>query len=444
LASSQHAVRGQHYDLDRIWLCLSCLLTAKVPLQAVPRLVDVFEDCYHLRGGNDQAGPGLAVPHWTTSRMWLMRLGLAQLRQARVKADDWVWLVDHSVQLGRDRCLVVLGTRLSELPAGRLRLCRQDMQSLHLAVMSDPNQYSNHRELLKVQAVTGSPRLLLSDHAADLAGAVRLFLAGLGRSANTLDIYDVTHKAALVLQWHLEKDPRWAEFLSQVGKTRNQLKQTEWAFLLPPVLRTKSRYLNLGELMRWASRTSWLVHQRPEALLEHGELDRLEEKMGWLRGYATELTRWQQCYAVTAKAEEVVRDGGLHQGAAQTLRQALAGQAEEGPAKAIAQQMVAFVAGQSKKLKPGEKVPGSTEVLESCFGTLKALEKDQSRSGFTGLVLGLGGLVGKVTREVVARALESTPVKAVRNWCQQNIGMSLQRKRRQVYRLAKAGATVLV
>ena len=50
-------------------------------------------------------------------------------------------------------------------------------------------------------------------------------------------------------------------------------------------------------------------------------------------------------------------------------------------------------------------MPGSTEVLESCFGTLKALEKDQSKGGFTGLVLGLGALLGKVTKEVVAAAL---------------------------------------
>jgi hypothetical protein len=442
LVPSNQTVSGQHYDLDRIWLCLSCLLAGKTPLRAVPRLVEVFDDFFRLPTATSQSEPAFAVPHWTTSRMWLMRLGLAQLRQSWVQADDWVWLVDHSVQLGRDRCLVVLGTRLSELPAGQMRLRRQDMHLLHLAVMRDPNMYSNHQELLKVQALTGPPRLLLSDHGADLAGAVRLFLEGQVKPNHTLDIYDVTHKAALVLQHHLERDPRWPEFLSLIGKTRNSTKQTEWAFLLPPVLRTKSRYLNLGELMLWATRTSWLLEHQPAALLEHGDVDRLEEKMGWLRGYAQDVLRWQRCYAVTAKAEEVVRDGGLHQGAAEALRQALAGKAQEGVAKTMAEEMVAFVAGQSNRLKQGEKVPGSTEVLESCFGTLKALEKDQSRSGFTGLVLGLGALVGKVTKEVVANALQSTPIKAVRRWCHENIGMSLQRKRRQVYRLV--GATNLV
>lgn len=69
------------------------------------------------------------------------------------------------------------------------------------------------------------------------------------------------------------------------------------------------------------------------------------------------------------------------------------------------------MAEQSARRSIGEGVPGSTEVLESCFGTLKALERGQSKGGFTGLVLGLGALVGKVTREGVAAALRSTEVK---------------------------------
>jgi hypothetical protein len=233
-------VPGQHYDLDRIWLCLSCVLAGKAPLQAVPRLLGVFDD--FLR--SDFAGP---VPDWTASRMWLMRLGLGQLRQPVVQAPDWVWLLDHSVQLGRERCLVVLGGRLSEMPPGPLR--RQDLRLLHLKVMRDPDRHSNHKELLAVLRRTGPPRAILSDHGADLRGGLRLLREGEGLS-ETLDVYDIKHRCALALQHHLEGDARWAEFLTLIGTTRNALKQTEWAFLLPPVQRSKSRYLNLGAMLR--------------------------------------------------------------------------------------------------------------------------------------------------------------------------------------------------
>ena len=41
----------------------------------------------------------------------------------------------------------------------------------------------------------------------------------------------------------------------------------------------------------------------------------------------------------------------------------------------LMKELVCFVASQGKKTKRGERVPGSTEVLESCFGKMKQLEK---------------------------------------------------------------------
>jgi hypothetical protein len=434
-STSRAHVPGAHHDLDRIWLALSCILSGKASLQSVPRLLEVFNGCYELPGRT-------SVPAWTTNRMWLMRLGLGQLRQPVVKADDWVLLLDHSIQLGRDRLLAVLGLRLSEMPAGPLQ--RSDLRPLHLKVMRDPDMNSNYQELLEVSQRTGPPRAVLCDHGADVKGAVRLLREGSASERALLDLYDVKHRVAVELKYWLEPAPRWGDFLSQIGKTRNAAKQTEWAFLVPPVLRTKSRYLNLGELLRWASRTSWLIEHKPKALLEHGEPARLEEKLGWLLAFREDLRLWQQYYQVAAQTEQVVRNRGLYRGVEEEVRGRLAKVATEPSSKEMAAVLVTFVREQSKELKEGERVPGSTQVLESCFGTLKTLEKDHSRSGFTGLVLGLAALVGKVTKDVVRQALASTPLKAVRSWCEQNIGSSLQSKRGQAYRLARlAGVTDL-
>jgi hypothetical protein len=425
--SEQQTVPGSHYDLDRIWLCISCILTGKVPLQAVPRLLGVFDD-FILPGCTEQ------IPDWTASRMWLMRLGLGRMRLPVVKASDWVWLLDHSVQLGRERCLVVLGGRLSEMPrCGPLQ--REDLRLLHLAVMRDPDMASNHQELLSVLRLTGPPRAILSDHGADLRGGLRLLRQGADLSG-TLDVYDVKHRCALALQHRLEDDGRWAEFLSLIGKTRNALKQTEWAFLLPPVQRSKSRYLNLGEMLRWATRTRWLIEHKPKALLEHGDPDRLQEKMGWLLGFEEEFGLWGCWYKVAARTEQAVRNLGLYRGAEADLKARLGPLSKDRRSEAMAAELTSFVREQSAALKSDERVPGSTQVLESCLGTLKALEKDQSKSGFTGLVLGLGALLGRVTKEVVRSCLARTPLKAVRRWCAENIGRSLQSKRASVYPLA--------
>jgi len=36
-----------------------------------------------------------------------------KLIRPKPKAHDWVWIVDHTVQLGAEKCLLILGVRLT-------------------------------------------------------------------------------------------------------------------------------------------------------------------------------------------------------------------------------------------------------------------------------------------------------------------------------------------
>lgn len=58
----------------------------------------------------------LTVPSWYTGRLWLMRLGYYKLNRPKEHADDWAWIVDHSIQIGKEKCFVILGVRLKNLP----------------------------------------------------------------------------------------------------------------------------------------------------------------------------------------------------------------------------------------------------------------------------------------------------------------------------------------
>ena len=37
-----------------------------------------------------------AAPHWTSGRMWLLRVGLFKLTRPKPVSDDWIWFADHS------------------------------------------------------------------------------------------------------------------------------------------------------------------------------------------------------------------------------------------------------------------------------------------------------------------------------------------------------------
>jgi hypothetical protein len=83
------------------------VLQAGVSLRGACRVMEVV---------NEVLGLALDVPHWTTGRLWLLRLGHATLTMAKEPAGDWAWLIDHSVQIGQEKCLVILGIRLVDLP----------------------------------------------------------------------------------------------------------------------------------------------------------------------------------------------------------------------------------------------------------------------------------------------------------------------------------------
>src|ERR1700691_235315 len=83
---------GMHgYGVHLICLCLRLVLEGGVSLRGVPRVLAVLSQALGLC---------LEIPDWTTNRLWLMRLGHAELTMRLEQARDWAWLVDHSVQIG--------------------------------------------------------------------------------------------------------------------------------------------------------------------------------------------------------------------------------------------------------------------------------------------------------------------------------------------------------
>ena len=192
---------------------------------------------------------------WSTGRLWLLRVGLAALLRPKVIAEDWVWMVDHSIQIGQCKCLVILGIRLTDFTIGR-PLCHQDMELIDLVPMKNATKQTVAVCLEDAVSKTGVPGAILSDHGADLHGATETFRR---EHPQTDEFYDIKHKAACLLKARLEKDPRWKQFATLSGQTKFATQQTQLACLVPPSQRTKVRFMNLGELVKWGRQTLALL-----------------------------------------------------------------------------------------------------------------------------------------------------------------------------------------
>ena len=89
-----------------ISLCVN--LARRTGLRAAP---DVLRIVF------DWLGVSPELPVWTTIRGWMLRAGVAAIQRPIEQADDWIWMADHSNQIGQEKALSILGLRASQMPA---------------------------------------------------------------------------------------------------------------------------------------------------------------------------------------------------------------------------------------------------------------------------------------------------------------------------------------
>jgi len=380
------------------------------------------------------------LPDWTTIRTWLMRLGVAALREPMEPADDWVWMADHSNQIGPEKALVVLGVRAGQLPPRGTALRHEDVRVLTVRPGTAWKREDVARVYEELAERYGAPRAALSD------GAVELREGALGlqkRRADAIILQDFKHKAAIFLKSAVGDQPRFAEFNTQQGKARSAIQQTELAHLTPPGQKPKARFMNLAATLDWAAMVLWLL-DHPEAEARRGVTsERLQEKLGWLRSFAGELAQWRECQEVVKAGVTFINEQGLFRGAGEQLRAALGTDLSHAASRELAQRLVDFVITAERQLQEGERLPMSTEILESTFALYKQLERQHSKGGFTSLLVAFGALLKPVKKEDIRRAFSLVSVKDVHQWAHENLGTTLTSKRLAAYKEFR-GATTFV
>ena len=157
----------QHYSVGHLELFLELVLSAGVSLRGASQTLSVVFAFFQLEA---------PVPTWQTGRLWLLRVGYYKLTRPKGWAEDWVWVVDHTVQGENDKGLLILGVRLSVWQARRGCLTHEDMEPLALYPVRHSDGAVVYQQLEKTAAKPGLPRAILSDHGSDLSRA----LNGLG------------------------------------------------------------------------------------------------------------------------------------------------------------------------------------------------------------------------------------------------------------------------
>jgi hypothetical protein len=375
------------------------------------------------------AGVDATAASYYSVRMWLLRLGLYQLNCPKEQADDWIWIVDHTLQLGDHKCLIIVGIRQAAWEQLDSRVLRhEDVDLIDLQPVTESNGQVVYRQLRAAVKKTGVPRAIVSDNGSDLHAGIDRFRR---KHRDTVWLYDIKHKTACLLKHALERDASWSLFVAQAHRFKQQIAQTEMAGLAPPQQRSKARYMNVDVLTDWAAKHLKLLDSKKAMRAAGLKPTQVESKLGWLRKFAPQIRRWEEMLAVTEATEHYVRHEGIHSRASEELAAVLP-TATTRAARQLRKRLLEFIQAESTQARTGERLLGSSEVLESIIGKFKHLSGERGHHGMTGMVLSLGALVGHHAVAKVQDAMHEITNHDVWEWCHSHLGSTVQSVRRRI------------
>ena len=350
---------------------------------------------------------GVVVGH-DTVRHWLLRLGCHLLRRPVERRDDWVVILDHTMQCGTSRCLLVLGMPLRSWQAEGGALCHRDLHVLMVEVVTSSTGAVVHDQLRRLVARIGVPAQIVIDGGGDLVKGVALLRE---EHPEIVSTYDVSHKLACLLKAELGPDARWQEYVRLAGPTRASLQQARGDVPVPPALRTKARYQNLEGLVAWGEAIGPLA-------ADAGSVERLAarrgttaeearrwlaEMVGWVEDYAADLASWRGLLRIIAATRGQIVADGLHADSPRDLERRLHPIDARGRRLAVA--ALAFVRAEASEVPRGWRYVGSSDVIESVFGKYKGYLERSPRPSLGANVLLFPLFVTRITVKLVREAM---------------------------------------
>lgn len=375
-------------------------------------------------------GISLKTPHHTTIRSWVIRHGCYCLNKPIVQSNDLVGIGDMTISLGKLKCLAILGVRSDILKQRKnYTLSHSDVEILGLHLTEKATGEFSHKSFETTYNRVGAHLLgVVVDQGPDLKKGLRLFREN---HPDTLVIHDIPHKMSLVLEHWLKDDPRWIEFTKKLLETKRCIQQTELAAMAPPTQRSKARFMDIGYMIDYTER---ILECKRSGRLDCIPEERYQHFFGWIEEFEVSIWQWRFMVDALNFIKNLCRKQGLSHETTNLIRSNFDKmmQKVEDSLKEFLMQALRSVEEESAKLKEGQVIVCSTEVLESIFGKYKELN---SRGlGIGSNILGLATFIGpKSTEQGVKEAMENCSMKASVEWIKQQVSDTLGSLRRRFF-----------
>lgn len=478
--------RGHVYPLLIMHLAIAQVTVSLTSLGAVKRTFALLAQYW-----------ALPTPSFSSIRRWVLRVGLYELQREREYRTDWIYILDLTIELGRAKCLVILGIPRERwepiVQAGNRGLVHSDMTVLTLEILQSSTGVVIEQALRRLSERVGVPVQILSDHGSDVKKGIERYLDDHPQVHYT---YDVTHWLACQLKAELATDERYQAFVQQCHRCRAQLQQTELAGLMPPSQRTKARYFNVERLVNWGQQlgryqqandfsqlspaftldaqaleslapclpadihtqlTSLQGHTYAnqdafsQALRQHlGAADfeaqaallyeasgvgrrRFFQKLGWLQDYQADLDSYAQMVALTQRLERQLKQHGIHHQALSHFIDSTPDQPLSPRLQAFAEKIHNYLVAEGAHIPAEQPLLATSDIIESIFGKYKLFSAKSCLKEIGPMILTLPLCTVQLTTTLVQNAMESVRGIDVDQWLHETLGPSSLAKRKLMF-----------
>jgi hypothetical protein len=360
------------------------------------------------------------TPAHSTVINWVHKIGYYHLSRNKEVANDWIIILDHSIQFGQDKAIVVLGIRESAVDFTRpLRF--QDLVPLRIESRKKWTGQSIAEYLTKLKSEIGNIKYAVGDHGNDIKKGLKL--------SEITHIHDITHAIALILENVYRKDPQYQGLSKQMSEMRNKFLQTDIAHIIPPNQRTKSRYLNIKTISDWGKSIINFLDNSANPC------KKIDQELEWFRKYHPFIEELSEINRVICGIEKIVKSKGLCEVSILESKSIL-DELLSLKGEIVKQKLIKYFEEMQDLIKTEKSILCTSDILESAFGKYKNYVSNNPMAGITNLVLCIAAFTSSLQDDEVKEALERTTIRDIKNWTNEFIGKTLLQKRREAFAYA--------
>jgi hypothetical protein len=101
---------------------------ALTSLRGTRKCLNIFSDVFST-----------AIPSHTAIQNWILQYGLCELMRPAQRRNDWIFILDHTIEFGQQKCLVILGITQEQLSKTDGPITHQQLRTLLIDIFNKTN-----------------------------------------------------------------------------------------------------------------------------------------------------------------------------------------------------------------------------------------------------------------------------------------------------------------